>query len=1169
MFIEIAVIVVVSLALTYALRPSIPKVVAPKPGEFETPTCEDGALIPVVFGTVQVRDPNITWFGDVSYLPYSKSGQLVGYVYWCSLRMEICHGEIDQFRAIVVGDKVAWEGAPVDNVIDLNRPSLFGGNDAEGGLVGQVVTNRGTFSTALNAGMRDPICASEGYNDGWGPGYYGIASVLLNHMEVGRSPYLKPWSFRVKRIHKRHLGVAQWQDDYAEIPSGIDREGIWKYRVLDPVADVVNYNAEFTGISYDDTTTDWATGQGGFGNAPIGNAGNAMMTVTVNTRVIPTIPINAGTRIWLRRDLGPINQENLCVQCWHDDTGDLWFNETKIDLIPLNWSDDHSDHFTSYAIIPASLINPSGSNVIAYRVTDSTTGSGGNNTYIYAGCQVGSDDGAVPSDDENPVSGFRADMNPIHIIRECLSNPIWGMGYLDADIDETSFLTAAITIYGERLGISIEWNKATSIQEFIEEILKHISAVLYVDRETGKFCINLIRADYIEDDLIVLDETCVSSVEDAKRPAIGELVNSVTVTYTNTISGDAGSATVQDTGLIQSQGAIIPAKFDYPGLTSHYQAYKAALRNLQVFSAPLLTCTINTGRWAAGLNVGDPFILDWHVDNLEIDNMVMRVVSIELGDGVSTLVKITAIEDVFDPPQFTVTNPNGTGWRVPVPTYLPDTTNFYPARTYDPLDRTGNICAFCYRGVASDPHSSSTNLFGGWTETEPGVLERDIEGPWDVMSETDATVFDGVDLDVMNSTTHLPCPYQGQLIFAGPFNFEPEEFPTEDLLDQQKLTGPWLLTDAGGHWDWVDDDHWVWTSTKAKLTRPGLYGTSAPYTQGATFEVREGTVYGGKFISLETPNVVYGTTRMTWTVSDTFTPDIRDMLETTDQIAADNVMAGDTVDLTVSATNESALSDVDFTTPARCPAVTSIPAGPWRFDLADVHLDAYWTPSTGSTTKAIVAVYRVRGVTETLLFTAESAAVTTTVSSPLSFTYQAAAFECLATDQIRVKMGISTTSTDFVTMIIRAMSIGQSFVQIPITLGDPDAIGPVHTPTSDVTLTAGGLILIASAVPSVTSNSIRLLGCEGLEIRAIETTGFEVGDRLIIRIGDTGTAFIPLTPADPTDPPAGIVWAQIDPRISNDMTTTLDIKQFDSIELQLVETGSSTYAWYPTTIQIR
>ena len=71
--------IVVSLVLTaisYALSPK-PKNARPKAAgldDFNLPTADEGRPIPVVFGTVLLRGPNVVWAGDHEVDPIRNGG---------------------------------------------------------------------------------------------------------------------------------------------------------------------------------------------------------------------------------------------------------------------------------------------------------------------------------------------------------------------------------------------------------------------------------------------------------------------------------------------------------------------------------------------------------------------------------------------------------------------------------------------------------------------------------------------------------------------------------------------------------------------------------------------------------------------------------------------------------------------------------------------------------------------------------------------------------------------------------------------------------------------------------------------------------------------------------------------------------------------------------------
>jgi len=181
------------------------------------------------------------------------------------------------------------------------------------------------------------------------------------------------------------------------------------------------------------------------------------------------------------------------------------------------------------------------------------------------------------------------DMNPAHIIRECLTDNDWGMGYPASNLDELSFSLAADTLYEEKMGISILWEKEQPIEEFIGEILRHIDAVLYVSRATGRFVLKLIRE---ETPTLTLDESNVSEVANARRPTISELTNTVAVTYWNAETDETASVTAHNEALRLVQGNEISTAVQYPGFTSKAIAARVAERDLKALSTPLLSCEV-------------------------------------------------------------------------------------------------------------------------------------------------------------------------------------------------------------------------------------------------------------------------------------------------------------------------------------------------------------------------------------------------------------------------------------------------------------------------------------------------------------------------------------------------------------------------------------------------
>jgi len=250
------------------------------------------------------------------------------------------------------------------------------------------------------------------------------------------------------------------------------------------------------------------------------------------------------------------------------------------------------------------------------------------------------------------------DARPMSIVREVLTNKIWGMGYNEADIHTASFNAAATTLNNEGFGLSMVWDRGTEISDFVPEILRHVDGSIFIDRTTGQFRVKLVRNDYNIEALPLFDESNVSKVEKFETKQQSELVNTVSVKYHKRSNNDDGSISVQDSALHADMGGTVSATLDYPGVCTDEIAARVAWRDLRALSVPFASCTISTTREGSELNPGDPFLLSWPRYNLQ--QMVARAVSI-VRDGNNT--KIECVQDVFGGADLIYTAPPASGWQ--------------------------------------------------------------------------------------------------------------------------------------------------------------------------------------------------------------------------------------------------------------------------------------------------------------------------------------------------------------------------------------------------------------------------------------------------------------------------------------------------------------------------
>ena len=597
------------------------------------------------------------------------SEQTIGYNYYVGVHSALCHGPIDKIIQIRADDKDAKIEESYGGTIEVDMPNLFGGQppEGEGGVKGNIDFILGRPDEPVNSYLAEKL------PNGLVPAFRGVSSLVFRQFYFGSSPYLKKMGFKAQRIFASSRGQFQWQPSLAAINTKFVRKSVniyivadigsfstqnvfgsvsrWDlaksaiikgleflYNVFDDIPVPVNlwvrpddyfynfqgfkkYNIEkeniLEAIEIVDTTTGWFDGDS--------NLNHALQGLT---SYFPETEKHSSGFIFLKYGaLEPTEDtDNLRRTTYKDQ-----YDQKKGKLTKKN-----KNEVDIFGITPWDLTT--------YQVDwiDNTPSDG--NPVIRE-----FDDNSVASAIQKIVfKETYSDMNPAHIIRECLTDPDWGMGYPTTDIDQDSFVAAAIALKTEKLGLSLIWDRQISIEEFIQEIIKHIDGVLYVDRQNGKFKLKLIRQDYVVNNLLLLNEENVERVSDFTRPLIGELINSVTVKYYSDESESESSITVQDPALLDIQGATINTSINYPGFTLKSVALKAAERDLRALSSPLVTCSIIANREAATLNVGDAFVLTW--PDFGIEQMVMRVASIAYGDDKNNRVRIKATQDVFTTP---------------------------------------------------------------------------------------------------------------------------------------------------------------------------------------------------------------------------------------------------------------------------------------------------------------------------------------------------------------------------------------------------------------------------------------------------------------------------------------------------------------------------------------
>lgn len=201
------ILFVVSVLISFALRPKA--VVPPASGldDVNAPRAEPGSLVPIIYGTVVLKSPNTVWYGDLSYQGIKRKKQIIGYRYFLGIHLILCKGPIDKLKSIAFGGRKVWSGDVTSNQeIYIDAPDIFGGEEKEGGVQGNVDIEMGGDSQTANPYLTSNIT-------GLMPAFRGVVGAVFKSFYVGAgSPYPKAPEFELMRIPAK-----DWLPDLANI----------------------------------------------------------------------------------------------------------------------------------------------------------------------------------------------------------------------------------------------------------------------------------------------------------------------------------------------------------------------------------------------------------------------------------------------------------------------------------------------------------------------------------------------------------------------------------------------------------------------------------------------------------------------------------------------------------------------------------------------------------------------------------------------------------------------------------------------------------------------------------------------------------------------------------------------------------------------------------------
>lgn len=239
-------------------------------------------------------------------------------------------------------------------------------------------------------------------------------------------------------------------------------------------------------------------------------------------------------------------------------------------------------------------------------------------------------------------------MNPAHIVYESLTNRDWGRGFAAAKLDTASLTACADTFYSEGMGLCLRWARQDSIRNFIQEVLKHCGANLFVSRRTGLWTLRAVRDDYDISELPLFDANSglLDFLED-DNAAGAVATNEVIVNYTSPIDGKTKSVRVQNNAAIRAAGGIISETLEFPGLPTDEIALRVAQRELRA-KVGIKKFKVVLDRRGYQIEPGGVFVVS--APERGIANLVLRAGAIDDGEITDGKITVTAVVDVFGLP---------------------------------------------------------------------------------------------------------------------------------------------------------------------------------------------------------------------------------------------------------------------------------------------------------------------------------------------------------------------------------------------------------------------------------------------------------------------------------------------------------------------------------------
>jgi len=272
--------------------------------------------------------------------------------------------------------------------------------------------------------------------------------------------------------------------------------------------------------------------------------------------------------------------------------------------------------------------------------------------------------GAETAGGDDPTTYVKA-MNPAHILYEICTNPEWGRGIPRSFMNDASFIYAANTLCDEGFGLCLMWYRKEPIKDFIQTVLDHVGATMYVDRETGLITMRMIRGDYDPNTIpLFTPSTGLLSIEEDTSASSDVTVSEVVCTGHDPRTNKDIEARSQNIAAWQAQGVANSLPVSYPGIPDKALLQRLADRDLKIHASGLKKYIVRLDRRAWRLPPGAVFRISDPRRN--VSNVILRAAEIDDGKMIDGVITVKTMQDVFSLASTSYITPVEGGWTPPV-----------------------------------------------------------------------------------------------------------------------------------------------------------------------------------------------------------------------------------------------------------------------------------------------------------------------------------------------------------------------------------------------------------------------------------------------------------------------------------------------------------------------